>query len=126
MVIEKTQSTGLPVCTTLEASEAINNPTVQAHELDKRINDQIEAIFIKYLLLASPSLRIEKFSHEIYPKVKWRGIKLMKKEGSFLGGMHYSMWIEQRGKILGEEVRVDYSDTGTATIKLLSRKVQAV
>jgi hypothetical protein len=112
-------SRGICVGATLVADDSIKSLMEQVHELDRRIKNYTEKIFIDYLLLASPPLRIEKFSEKILPKIKWRGIKLVRKDDLWLGGMHYTMWMEQRGKRLGKAVRVDYSDTGTCTISLL-------
>lgn len=104
---------------TFYADDSIHSVAERARELHRRVMSHIEMILIKYLLLASPKLKIDRFTSDLHTKLKWRGIKLMRKEDSFLGGMHYTIWMEQRGKTLGMMIRVDYKDTGVCVVKLV-------
>lgn len=113
---------GLCVGATIEADVLINDLMKKVHEMDSRVKKHIESYVIEYLALATPPLIVKKLSNELYSKIKWRGIKLVRKEDSFLPGMHYSIWLEQRGKRLGQVIRVYYSDTCTCNIQIHSNE----
>lgn len=98
----------------IKQNDSIPLLTNKVHELDKRVNEYIETLLKAYLLLASPPLKGEITKN----KIKWRGIKLIRQGDSFLGGLHYSLWLEQRGFLIGKIIRVDYKDTGTAYINI--------
>lgn len=103
--------------TLLIADDSITGITNKCKELDWRVKNEIESILVEYLKLSDPPLVLEKLTQKDFYKIRRRGIKLIRKEDDFLGGMHYSIWIEQRGKILGSKIRVDYKDTGNCSIK---------